>query len=107
MFYQLSYIMAIMAAMVSRKRSYGPYRLGIWSKPLGAIAVTGGLFILWVGLQPPTDVLINYFLGILGLLLIGWFVVERRRFPGPPIGDAAIRRRQREIEAEEAALEEK
>ena len=107
LFYQLSYVMAILAAMVSRKRNYGPYRLGIWSKPLGAIAVIGGAFILWVGLQPPTDVLINYFLGILGLLLIGWFVLERRRFPGPPIGDAAILRRQREIEAEEAAVGEK
>ena len=104
LFYQLSYVMAILAAMVSRKRSYGPYRLGIWSKPLGAIATIGGAFILWVGLQPPTSVLISYFLGILGLLLIGWFILERRRFPGPPIGDAAIRQRQHRIEAEEAAV---
>ncbi|HVN06017.1 MAG TPA: amino acid permease [Bryobacteraceae bacterium] len=107
LFYQLSYVMAILAAMASRNRKYGPYRLGIWSKPLGVLAVIGGAFILWVGLQPPTDVLVNYFLGILGLLLIGWFAFERRRFPGPPIGEAAIRQRQREIEAEEAAVGEK
>jgi amino acid transporter len=104
LFYQLSYAMAIGAAFISTKRTYGPYRLGAWSKPLGAIAIIGGVFIIWVGLQPPTQILITYFAGIVGLLAVGWFAIERRRFPGPPIGELAIRARQHEIELEEAAV---
>lgn len=104
LFYQLSYGMAILAAMFARDRIYGPFRLGGWSKPLGVIAVVGGIFIIWVGLQPPTDILINYFIGILVLLLVGWFGFERHRFPGPPLGEAAIAARQGEILREEEAM---
>jgi amino acid transporter len=104
LFYQLSYAMAIGAAIISTKRTYGPYRLGVWSKPLGAIAVLGGVFIIWVGMQPPTQILISYFAGIVILLLVGWFAIERKRFPGPPMGELAIKARQHEIELEEAAV---
>lgn len=104
LFYQICYCMAILAAMFSKERTYGPFRLGILSKPLGVIAVAGGVFITWVGLQPPTSILISYFIGILVLLLAGWFLVERKRFPGPPLGEAAIRARQHKIKEEEAAV---
>jgi hypothetical protein len=40
---------------------------------------------------------------MLALLLVGWFALERRRFPGPPVG-AVIERRQAEIAAEERAV---
>ncbi|WP_158802483.1 MULTISPECIES: APC family permease [unclassified Acidisoma] len=104
LFYQLCYGMAILAAMFARNRTYGPFRLGILSKPLGVIAVLGGVFIVWVGLQPPTAILISYFIGILVLLLVGWFGFEKRRFPGPPTTDSAIRDRQHEIMREEEAI---
>lgn len=104
LFYQLSYAMAIGAAVFARNRAYGPFRLGAFSKPLAAIAIAGAVFIVWVGLQPPTQILVSYFVGIVLLLVVGWFALERRRFPGPPIGEMAIRARQHEIELEEAAL---
>jgi len=104
LFYQLSYGMAILAAMFAKNRTYGPFRLGAWSKPLGVIAVLGGVFIIWVGLQPPTSILISYFIGIFVLLIVGWFGSERRRFPGPPSNDVAIRDRQQEIMREEQAV---
>jgi amino acid transporter len=104
LFYQLSYCMAIGAAMLSKNRTYGPFRLGIFSKPLALIAIAGGAFIVWVGLQPPTAILISYFLGIFVLMLVGWFAIERRRFPGPPVGEAAVRARQQLILEEEAAV---
>jgi amino acid transporter len=84
LFYQLSYSMPILAALFSRHRTYGPYRLGIMSKPLGIIAIAGGALVVWVGLQPPTQILVNYFAGIGLLLLVGWFANEKRRFQGPP-----------------------
>ncbi|WP_284946650.1 amino acid permease [Acidisoma cladoniae] len=104
LFYQLSYGMAILAAMFAKNRSYGPFRLGGWSKPLGIIAIIGGVFIIWVGLNPPTSILLSYFVGILALLVVGWFGFERRRFPGPPRNEAAIRGRQQDILREENAL---
>jgi amino acid transporter len=104
LFYQLCYGMAILSAIFAKNRVYGPYRLGIWSKPLGIIGIVGGVFIIWVGLQPPTSILISYFVALFVLLLVGWFGLERKRFPGPPIGEATIRQRQLEILAEEAAV---
>ncbi len=104
LFYQLCYGMAIFAALVSKKREYGPYRLGIWSKPLGIVGIAGSVFLIWVGLQPPTAALIQYFAGLFFLLVFGWFGLERRRFPGPPIDGFTIGKRQAEIYAEEAAV---
>lgn len=104
LFYQICYGMAILAAMFAKNRTYGPFRLGIWSKPCGIVAVVGGVFIVWAGLQPPTEILINYFIGLFVLLLAGWFGLERRRFPGPPIGTAAVAARQEQIEELEEAV---
>lgn len=58
----------------------------------------------WIGLQPPNDIVVNYAIGILVLLVVGWFALERKRFPGPPISAADIAKRHAEILAEEAAV---
>ena len=63
----------------------------------------GTLFVIYAGIQPPFDILINYAVGLLVLLLVIWFGFERRRFQGPPIGDM-IARRQAEIRAAERAV---
>ncbi|WP_120348908.1 amino acid permease [Paraburkholderia fungorum] len=91
LFYQLAYGMAIGAAMFARNRTYGPYRLGAFSKPYGAVAIIGGIFIIWVGLQPPTDILIHYFITFFIIIVVAWFGLEKRRFPGPPISSQASR----------------
>nr|WKF60626.1 Low-affinity putrescine importer PlaP [Paraburkholderia busanensis] len=91
LFYQLAYGMAIGAAMFARNRTYGPYRLGVLSKPYGAVAIIGGIFIIWVGLQPPTDILVHYFIGFFVILVVAWFGLEKRRFPGPPVMNATSR----------------
>ena len=75
------------------------------SKPFAVITVVGGIILLYIGTRPPNDILDSYAIGALVLLMIGWFALERRRFKGPPIGDAAIRARQAAILAEERALE--
>ena len=58
----------------------------------------------FVGFQPPNQ-LVGWFLGGTVVLLTAvWFLFERKRFPGPPLTEADVARRQTEIAAEEAAL---
>ena len=90
LFLYVSYAMPIAAGFVAEGKTwteFGPFRLGIWSKPIAVLALIGVLFVVYAGIQPPFDILINYAVGLLVLLLVIWFGFERRRFQGPPIGD--------------------
>ncbi len=82
---------------------FGPFRLGVWSKPFAVITIIGVLILMFAGIQPPFDILINYAIGLIVLLLVLWFGFESRRFQGPPIGDD-IAKRQAEIAAAEKAV---
>ena len=107
MFLYISYAMPILAGLFAEGRSwteFGPFRLGVLSKPLAAISVIGGGLIIYIGTRPPNDVLDNYFIGLLVLLAVIWFGVARTRFPGPPVNAAEIAARSGEIMAEERAL---
>ena len=63
----------------------------------------GVLILMYVGIQPPFNILINYAVGLIILLVVFWFAVENKRFKGPPVGDE-IKKRQAEIAAKEKAL---
>ena len=105
-FLYLSYAMPVAAGLLAEGRTwtrFGPFRLGALSKPFAVITTLGAIGLLIAGIQPPNDALVTYGLGMLALLLVGWFALERRRFPGPPVG-AVIERRQAEIAAEERAV---
>jgi amino acid transporter len=107
MFLYISYAMPIGAGLLAEGKTwteFGPFRLGALSKPLAAISVLGGFAIIYIGTRPPNDILDNYFVGLLVLLAVIWFAVARTRFPGPPIGAAAVAARTAEIAAEEAAV---
>jgi amino acid transporter len=107
MFLYVSYAMPILAGLFSEGKSwteFGPFRLGIWSKPIGVLAVLGTLVVIFVGIQPPNNILISYGLGLIVLMIVLWFGVARSRFPGPPIGAAAVAARAAEIAAEEHAV---
>jgi amino acid transporter len=106
LFLYVSYAMPIAAGLVAEGKTwteFGPFRLGIWSKPLAVIVLLGTLILMYAGIQPPFDILISYAIGLLVLLVVLWFGLERRRFKGPPIG-AEIARRQAEIAAAEKAV---
>jgi amino acid transporter len=107
MFLYVSYAMPIAAGIFAEGKhwsEYGPFRLGIFSKPLAILSVLGTLVVIFVGIQPPNNILINYGLGLIVLMLVLWFGVARRHFPGPPIGAAAVAARSAEIAAEEQAV---
>jgi amino acid transporter len=107
MFLYVSYAMPIAAGIFAEGKhwsEYGPFRLGIFSKPLAILSVLGTLVVIFVGIQPPNNILINYGLGLIVLMLVLWFGLARRRFPGPPIGAAAVAARAAEIAAEEQAV---
>jgi amino acid transporter len=106
LFLYVSYAMPVAAGLLAEGKTwteFGPFRLGVWSKPLAVITLVGVLILMYAGIQPPFDILINYAIGLLVLLLVLWFGIERRRFKGPPIG-AEIARRQAEIAAAEKAV---
>jgi amino acid transporter len=121
LFLYVSYAMPIAAGMLAEGKKwteFGPFRLGVWSKPFAIISIIGALLLCYAGTQPPFDPIIlplfpdlpvplnwltNPLVFIACALAIGWFGVEARRFKGPPIG-AEIARRQAEIEAAERAI---
>ncbi|HET9146806.1 MAG TPA: amino acid permease [Acetobacteraceae bacterium] len=106
MFLYISYVMPIAAGLFTEGRSwteFGPFRLGALSRPFAAISVIGVIVLIYIGIQPPNDILISYGIGLILLMAVLWFGVARRRFPGPPIGDQ-IRARMSEIISEERGV---
>ncbi len=106
MFLYVAYVMPTAAGFFAEGRSwkeFGPFRLGALSKPFAVIATLGGLGIIYIGIQPPNDILITYVVALVVLLGLGWLLLERKRFPGPPVGEQ-VAARQAAIRAEEAML---
>ncbi len=107
MFLYVSYAMPILAGIFAEGKTwteFGPFKLGALSKPIAILSVLGTLVVIFIGIQPPNNILINYGIGLIVLMLILWFGVARRHFPGPPIGAAAVAARAAEIAAEEQAV---
>ena len=107
MFLYVSYAMPILAGIFAegtRWTEFGPFRLGALSKPIAVLAVLGTLVVIFIGIQPPNNILVSYGLGLIVLMLVLWFGIARQRFPGPPIGSAAVAARAAEIAAEEQAV---
>lgn len=105
-FLYISYAMPIAAGLRAEGKTwkeFGPFRLGALSKPFAVITILGVLILAYAGMQPPSDVLIHYSVGILILLLVIWFALERNRFHGPPTGEA-IAKRQAAIAISEEAV---
>jgi hypothetical protein len=107
-FLYVSYVMPIAAGILAegaRWTNKGPFQLGVWSKPVGVLAVLGGGVLIFVGFQPPYQLVGKFLAGVVALLFVVWFAVERRRFAGPPLSEADVAGRHARIAAEEAALD--
>ena len=107
MFIYVSYAMAIGAGLLAEGKTwteFGPFRLGIFSKPLAILTVLGVLVMIYIGLQPPNDILISYSIGLIVVLVVLWFGVARKHFPGPPISRQDIEGRLSEIQIQESSI---
>ena len=104
LFLYISYAMPVAAGLLAEGKSwtvYGPYRLnGTVSKLFAVITIFGVAVLGYAGIQPPNDIVINYALGLVIVLAVAWFGLERRRFKGPPIGDEIARRQSAIAQAE-------
>ena len=83
----ISYVLPVAAGFLAHGRSWrrmGPWHLGRWYRPLAAVSVLGCLFLILVGVQPPNDLAVKCIRGMLVVMTLLWFGLERRRFTGPP-----------------------
>ena len=67
LFLYVSYAMPIAAGLLAEGKTwteFGPFRLGIWSKPLALVTIFGVFVLMYAGIQPPFDILINYAIGL-------------------------------------------
>jgi amino acid transporter len=120
MYLYISYAMPVVAGFFAEGKTwtnFGTFRLGGLSKLFGIIVMIGTVAVVVGGhtfvQSIPADEaagtsfvpgLIWYSLGFAAFLAVIWFGIENRRFQGPPIGEAAIAKRQAAINAAEAAV---
>jgi amino acid transporter len=87
-FLYVSYVLPVAAGFWAHGRTwkqFGPWHLGIWYRPLAAVAVLGCIFLLIIGMQPPNELAVKLTVGAVVLLAVVWLGFERKRFPGPPL----------------------
>ena len=82
----------------------GPWAMsaGLY-KLVTVLAVIGMGVILFIAIAPPNERVFYVVLGFLVLAVVFWFVLESRRFQGPPIG-AEVAKRAAAIAAAERAV---
>lgn len=86
-FLYISYVLPTVAGFLAHGRSWkamGPWHLGKWYRPLAIAAVTGCVFLIVIGMQPPNQQAVWIVGALMAALAVAWFAFERRRFPGPP-----------------------
>ena len=86
-FLYLSYVVPTALGAIAYGRAWrrmGPWDLGPWYRPLAFVSVLGCGALVAIGVQPPNERAAVALMGMLALLIVGWFGVERRRFVGPP-----------------------
>ncbi len=104
-FLYISYVMPVAAGLLAEGKSWrekGPFNLGVFSKPIAVLAILGGLILAWVGFQPPNEKVLYLTIGLILVLIVLWFSLERNRFEGPPTGEKIVARQEKiaVIEAE-------
>jgi amino acid transporter len=102
----LSYGMPVVLGALAYGRTWttmGPWDMGPAFRGVGVLALLAAGLIFYLGVQPPNDAALWITAAFLALTAVVWFGFERRRFQGPPVGDA-VARRQAEIAAAEQRL---
>jgi len=97
----LSYAMPIAAGLFAYRRRWttmGPWTIGPWFPVVAVLCIVVAAGIFYIGVQPPNALALNVMLAIFAVTLALWFIVERKRFKGPPIG-SALQQKQADIVA--------
>ncbi|HCU24293.1 MAG TPA: amino acid permease [Deltaproteobacteria bacterium] len=98
-FLYISYIIPVLAGFFAEGRSWkekGPFRLGIWSRPVAILAATGVALLATTGFFPPNQRVFYLTVAMAIVLPILWFAGVRKRFEGVPVGER-IQARQKMI----------
>jgi amino acid transporter len=99
----LSYGMPVVLGALAYGRSWttmGPWDMGPAFRVVGVAALLAVALIFYLGVQPPNEAALWITGAFLAITAVVWFGFERRRFQGPPMGDA-VTRRQAQIAAAE------
>jgi amino acid transporter len=86
-------------------RRMGPWSLGGWYRLLAAISVIGCVVLIAISVAPPNELSFTILIVFSFVLAILWFSLERRRFPGPPLGGLDPARQKAILQAEMAVGE--
>src|SRR3569623_749319 len=87
-FLYLSYVMPTLAGLLAFGRRWtvmGPWRLGggVY-RTLAALSVGGVAVLVWIGVQPPSQMALVATVALAAVLLAAWWLGVRRVFHGPP-----------------------
>jgi amino acid transporter len=103
-FLYMSYVMPVIAGFFAEGKTWtekGPFNLGAWSKPNAIVATLGAVVLAITGFFPPNEKVFYLTVGMIVVMFILWFALERNRFEGVPEGDKIVKRQKMiaEIEA--------
>jgi amino acid transporter len=83
----VSYVLPTAAGLLSYGRTwktFGPWHLGRWFRPLAFVSLTTCIGLMVIGMQPPNEKALPAVSGTAIGLVVLWFTLARKRFPGPP-----------------------
>jgi amino acid transporter len=82
----ISYVMPSASALITNHPDWHgrAFNLRSLSRPFAFMAILGGLILTFVGIQPPNQAVGYLVTGMLAAMGLAWFLVEKRRFKGPP-----------------------
>jgi hypothetical protein len=102
--FSIPLVFAFLAFGTAKWPTPGPWAMsaGLY-KLVTILAIVGMGVILFIAVAPPNERVFWVVAGFIAIALVVWNVFERRRFQGPPIGDA-VQKRAALIKAAEKAV---
>jgi amino acid transporter len=87
-FLDIAYLLPTLLGLFAYGRGWkemGPWSLGAWYRPLAALAVAGCVGIIFISVQPPSEIALPIVGTMAAILVALWWGWMRRHFPGLPM----------------------